>query len=216
MCGKKLDYDNAREVWGIHSQHALAGNIEENMIFAACSDCETPIESLDIKIVMYTGLTKTRWEARIPNRDKLDAIYAAMAIAFDQKWEQGKKHRERADETEPEPEMMPEPEPPTFPIICLCGSTRFKSEFERLTREFTLQGFLVLSVVFYVHDQSDPDYARITQKKGMLDQIHLQKIRMSNGIYVINKGGYIGESTRREIEYAKSLGKTVQYMEEPP
>ena len=118
-----------------------------------------------------------------------------------------------ANETEPEPE--PEPEPPTFPVICLCGSTRFKDEFQRLTREFTLQGFLVLSVVFYVHDQSDPDYVRITSKKAMLDEIHLQKIRMSNGIYVINKGGYIGESTRREIEYAKSIGKTVQYMEEP-
>ena len=49
----------------------------------------------------------------------------------------------------------------------------------------------------------------------MLDDMHKRKIDMADEIYVINVGGYVGESTRSEIEYAKANGKTVGYLEDP-
>ena len=52
----------------------------------------------------------------------------------------------------------------------------------------------------------------LVSNKEMLDRIHKEKIRMSDAIYVINKDGYIGESTKQEIEFAKEFGKEVLYM----
>jgi len=57
------------------------------------------------------------------------------------------------------------------------------------------------------------DEGTISKTKEMLDDMHKRKIDMADGIYVINVGGYIGESTRSEIEYAKALGKSVDYLE---
>jgi hypothetical protein len=48
----------------------------------------------------------------------------------------------------------------------------------------------------------------------MLDDMHKRKIDMADEIFVINVHGYIGESTRSEIEYAKRTGKTVRYLEQ--
>jgi len=97
-----------------------------------------------------------------------------------------------------------------YPIICLCGSTKFKETFEKMEKEFALKGNVVLTVSCF--PSSDPD-PRLKRKKEMLDNIHLQKIRMSDKIFVINLGGYIGESTSREIQYAKKLGKVIRYLE---
>ena len=51
------------------------------------------------------------------------------------------------------------------------------------------------------------------QTKKMLDGMHRQKIDMSDAIFVINVNGYIGESTKNEIEYAKSKNKEIIYLE---
>ena len=48
----------------------------------------------------------------------------------------------------------------------------------------------------------------------MLDDIHKRKIDMADAIYVINRDGYIGSSTKSEIEYAKQHGKQIIYMED--
>ncbi len=78
-----------------------------------------------------------------------------------------------------------------------------------MNKQLTLSGAVVLSVGVFGHSGDE-----ITEEqKQRLDDVHLQKIRMSDGIFVINKDGYIGESTKREIEYAKSLGKPITYME---
>ena len=85
-----------------------------------------------------------------------------------------------------------------YPVITLCGSTRFKEDFERVNRELTLQGNIVISVGCFGHSGdvfSEAD-------KIMLDDIHKRKIDMADAIYVINKNGYIGESTKSEIKYA--------------
>ena len=105
-----------------------------------------------------------------------------------------------------------------YKVITLCGSTRFKDEFMEAQKRLTLQGNIVISVGLYGHagDQEvwdGMDEGTLSKTKEMLDDMHKRKIDMADAIYVINKGGYIGDSTRSEIEYAKRIGKGVEYLE---
>lgn len=101
-------------------------------------------------------------------------------------------------------------EPRKHKVITLCGSTKFKDDFMRIQQELTLKGYIVLSVGVFVHDNN----VEVTEKqKKELDEIHKDKIRMSDAIYVIDRDGYIGDSTKSEIEFAKNLNKTIYYME---
>ena len=98
-----------------------------------------------------------------------------------------------------------------YKVITLCGSTRFKDEFIETQKRLSLQGNIVISVGLFGHSG---DY-EVWQDgvKEMLDDMHKRKIDMADSIYVINVGGYIGSSTRSEIEYAIAHGKTVEYLE---
>ena len=98
-----------------------------------------------------------------------------------------------------------------YPVITLCGSTRFKEEFLRVQKDLTLKGWIVISVGLFGHSGDDEVWTEGT--KEMLDDMHKRKIDMAESIFVINVGGYIGSSTRSEIEYAKSKGKIVLYLE---
>lgn len=100
-----------------------------------------------------------------------------------------------------------------YPVVTLCGSTRFKDEFEKVQKKLTLQGNIVLSVGFFSHWENKDAYI-LPKTREMLDNLHRRKIDMSDSIYVINVGGYIGESTKSEIEYALLHGKEVIYLEE--
>lgn len=96
-----------------------------------------------------------------------------------------------------------------YKIITLCGSTKFKKEFEEVNKRLTLEGNVVISVGCFGHAGD-----KITdEQKVILDDIHRQKIDMADEVYVINKDGYIGSSTKAEIQYAQSLGKTITYYE---
>lgn len=100
-----------------------------------------------------------------------------------------------------------------YKVITLCGSTRFKDEFEDVQRKLTLEGNIVLSVGLFSHaEENGEDWAN-NGIKEMLDDIHKRKIDMSDEIFVINKDGYIGSSTASEIEYAKSKWIPIRYME---
>ena len=96
-------------------------------------------------------------------------------------------------------------------VITLCGSTRFKNEFMEAQKRLTLDGNIVISVGLFGH--SGDNEVWIEGTKEMLDDMHLRKIDMADEIYVINVDGYIGTSTRNEIEYAKRTGKVVRYLE---
>lgn len=105
-----------------------------------------------------------------------------------------------------------------YKVITLCGSTRFKNEFMEAQKELTLQGNIVISVGMFGHAGDSEvwenmDEGTLTRTKEMLDDMHKRKIDMSDEIFVINVGGYIGESTKSEIEYAKVHGKVVRYLE---
>ena len=97
-----------------------------------------------------------------------------------------------------------------YKIIALCGSIKFKDEFMRVQEKLTLDGNIVLIPNFFNNIKKE-DIDEKTKK--MLDEMHKQKIDMSDEIYVINVGGYIGESTKNEIEYAKAEGKKIDYLE---
>jgi hypothetical protein len=100
-----------------------------------------------------------------------------------------------------------------FPVITLCGSTRFKEQFLEAQKRLTLEGNIVISVGLFGHSGDEEVWTPGT--KEMLDNMHKRKIDMADAIYVINVGGYIGSSTRSEIEYAEKHGKTILYLEKP-
>ena len=98
-----------------------------------------------------------------------------------------------------------------FKVVTLCGSTRFKDEFMETMKKLTLSGILVLSVGAFGH--SGDNEALSEDVKEMLNDMHKRKIDMADEIFVVNKNGYIGSSTRSEIEYAIQTGKKVNYLE---
>lgn len=105
-----------------------------------------------------------------------------------------------------------------YMVITLCGSTRFKDAFIETQKKLTLAGNIVISVGLFGHTGDDEvwdgmDEGSLSETKKMLDDMHKRKIDMADEIFVINVGGYIGPSTRSEIEYASATGKRVRYLE---
>ena len=98
-----------------------------------------------------------------------------------------------------------------YRIITLCGSTRFKDAFMEAQKRLTLEGNIVISVGLFGHSGDEEVWTPGT--KEMLDDMHRAKIDMADEIFVINVGGYIGSSTKSEIEYAQRTGKPVKYLE---
>ena len=99
-----------------------------------------------------------------------------------------------------------------YKVITLCGSTRFKDEFMEAQKRLTLEGNIVISVGLFGHSGDNEVWNEGT--KEMLDDMHKRKIDMADEIYVINVGGYIGSSTRSEIEYAERTGKIIKFLVE--
>jgi hypothetical protein len=98
-----------------------------------------------------------------------------------------------------------------YKVITLCGSTKFKDEFLATQKRLTLEGNIVISVGLFGHSGDDEVWTEGT--KAMLDDMHKRKIDMADEIFVINVGGYIGESTKSEIEYAMSQGIGIRFLE---
>ncbi len=98
-----------------------------------------------------------------------------------------------------------------YKVITLCGSTKFRDEFIAEQKRLTLEGNIVISVGLFGHS-GDGEVWTDTAKE-MLDDMHLRKIDLSDEIFVINREGYIGSSTRKEIEYALKTNKAVKFLE---
>lgn len=98
-----------------------------------------------------------------------------------------------------------------YKIITLCGSTKFKEQYLEAQKRLTLEGNIVISVGLFGHSGDDEVWTEGT--KAMLDDMHKRKIDLADEIFVVNVGGYIGESTRSEIAYAMENGKVVKYLE---
>lgn len=94
-------------------------------------------------------------------------------------------------------------------IVTICGSMRFKQEMMTIASELELKyGYLVIQCVYFSEDQ-------ILSKKDieLLNKIHYQKIELSDAIYIVNVNGYIGDATKKEIEYARLLNKEILSLE---
>lgn len=100
------------------------------------------------------------------------------------------------------------------PIVTLCGSTRFRRAFEEATSRLTLEGWAVLSVACFGREAGAGRDGLSPRQKEELDALHLKKIRMSKRVHVLNVGGYIGESTTREIAHAFVLKVEITFAEE--
>lgn len=108
-------------------------------------------------------------------------------------------------------------------IICICGSSRFadlhsimKWELEKAGQGKVICLMINFLPTWYAEEQGWKGFHHFGEQAGlkeMLDELHLRKIDLADEIFVINKDGYIGESTRREIEYAKAKDKPVRYLE---
>lgn len=94
--------------------------------------------------------------------------------------------------------------------LTLCGSIRFMKEILEVHEQLELEGYVVIGIVQHVMERP-----YTAEEEDLLDIIHKKKIDMSDGIYVVNVGGYIGSSTRSEIEYAKKFGKDIMYLVDP-
>ncbi len=103
-------------------------------------------------------------------------------------------------------------------VTCLCGSTRFYDAFREANLRETLAGRIVLSIGCDFKSDGDLIAAGTLgrdpgQVKRDLDELHKRKIDLADDVLVLNVGGYIGESTRGEVEYALAHGKPVRYLE---
>lgn len=108
------------------------------------------------------------------------------------------------------------------PITVLCGSTRFYETFRQQNLRLTLGGHIVLSIGCDTKSDDDlraellhPDDEDLDRVKAALDELHKRKIDLADEVLILNVDGYIGESTRSEIEYATKIGKPVWYLEHP-
>jgi hypothetical protein len=97
-------------------------------------------------------------------------------------------------------------------IVCLCGSTKFKQQFIEANFRETMAGKIVLSVGFFSH-ADEIIYTPTDEEKNMVDELHKRKIDLADEVLILNVNGYIGESTKNEIEYAKQLGKCIRFLE---
>jgi hypothetical protein len=99
-------------------------------------------------------------------------------------------------------------------VITLCGSTKFEAEFAEVNQRLTMEGCVVISLgMFSLLDLPDYDWtADRSDLERQLGAVHFQEVRMADEVYMVDPGGYVGESTRREIAYAESLGKPVRYL----
>jgi dienelactone hydrolase len=98
---------------------------------------------------------------------------------------------------------------PRPPIVVLCGSTRFRDEFAAVNRDLTNSGAIVVAPGVFGHS-GDPF---TEEEKTRLDDLHKRKIDLADEVFVVNVNGYVGDSTRSEIEYAEKAGKPIAYLE---
>ncbi|MEU2907653.1 hypothetical protein ABZ771_32995 [Streptomyces globisporus] len=94
-------------------------------------------------------------------------------------------------------------------IVCICGSTRFVHQMRDANRDLTFAGFIVVA-------PGEADELITVEQKTALDALHLRKIDLADRVLVVNPGGYIGESTSREIAYAHATGKPVSFTDPLP
>ncbi len=149
------------------------------------------IEEIKKKINTHMPQCRTQAEMMLINEYRDDVPFLLSALAEREKEIEGLKERF------------------SVPIVCICGSTRFKQAWITENARLTGEGNIVLSVGLWGHhERKFPD----EKTKKFLDDLHKRKIDLCDWVWVLNVGGYISESTKSEIEYAKNLHKPIRYL----
>lgn len=91
-------------------------------------------------------------------------------------------------------------------IVCICGSAKFMAEIRAANRDLTFAGVIVVA-------PSEADESPTPEQKTLLEALHLRKIDLADRVLIVNPGGYVGESTRREIAYAQAAGKPLTFTD---
>lgn len=99
-------------------------------------------------------------------------------------------------------------------ITVLCGSTRFADAFRDANLQLTLRGHIVLTIGCdtKTEDELHSDPAEIVRIKARLDELHKRKIDLADEVLVLDVDGYIGDSTRGEVAYARARHKHVRFL----
>ncbi|WP_374456545.1 hypothetical protein [Nocardioides sp.] len=98
-------------------------------------------------------------------------------------------------------------------IVCICGSTRFADEMSAANRDLTFSGAIVLAPGVFRRVDGHGEESITHEQKAALDALHLRKIDLADRVLVVNPGGYVGESTSREIAHARATGKPVSFTD---
>ena len=94
-------------------------------------------------------------------------------------------------------------------IVTMCGSLKFVDKIQQIAEKLELEKeYVVLNIITHTMDR-----ALTESESKLLGELHREKIDISDAIYVVNIGGYIGEAVADEIEYAKMKGKEIIYLE---
>lgn len=95
-------------------------------------------------------------------------------------------------------------------VVTICGSLRFKKQMMEAAEKLELEkGYAVIQCVYFENN----DWQKYDIDADEFEKLHLKKIFISDAIYVVNVNGYVGESTKKEIEYAKKLNKEILSLE---
>ena len=166
------------------------------LLYDRVQDCITASESLDVGATCV-GIDDCRFSNEFPDSEFCESCgWKALRLALN-----------RAKS------VVEDDRKPSPVIVCLCGSTRFMDDFFEAGWAETLQGKIVLSVGVCKHAEDHGGEALGQEVADMLDELHLRKIDLADEVFILNVGGYIGPSTRKELEYAQVHGKTIRYLE---
>ena len=99
-------------------------------------------------------------------------------------------------------------------IVCICGSMRFVDEMRAANRDLTFAGVIVVAPGDFRHAEDHEAGESLTdEQRTVLNTLHLRKIDLADRVLVVNPGGYVGESTSREIAYARATGKPISFTD---
>lgn len=201
---------------------ALRAELSAGTVGALTAELTEAVQANE-RLTAAAALVNDAWLVRgVPSRlrlagltDLADALHDLTRALLAVKALDGPPARQEAATT-----PAPAAAPPRPTIVCLCGSTRFCRTFQEASLQETLAGRIVLSIG--AASGTDDEHfgnlprAEYNRVKEQLDQLHLRKVEMADEVLILNVGGYVGESTRRELFHAMDLGKRVRWWETAP
>lgn len=94
-------------------------------------------------------------------------------------------------------------------ILTLCGSARFEDYWHEANKQLGLAGHICFSIMTFPSVELGEKNWHTDDQKWTLDLAHFAKIEESDGIVLLNVGSYLGESSLRELKWARMRNKLI-------